>query len=79
MLVVPEVPAVLTDPGMYSVKAEKSSPFNGKLRIAFAVIVLPSVALLVFRIGAAAETFTVVEPPPGESSTLKLIVCNAPR
>ena len=51
MLVVPAVPGVLTAPGTYSVRAEKSSPFRGKLWIVFAVKVPLRVGSLVLRIG----------------------------
>ena len=65
MLVVPDVPGVLTAPGTYSVRAEKSSPFKGKFWMVFAVKVLLSVASFVLRMGAASETLTVVETVPG--------------
>ncbi len=75
MLVVPEVPYVLTAPGTYKVSAEKSRPFKGKFEIVFAVNKLPSEASFVFKIGEAAVTSTVVEPPPTSSFTLKFAVC----
>ena len=74
-LVVPDVPPVSTAPGTYKVRAEKSSPFNGKFWIVLEVNVLSSVALSVFRIGAAADTFTVVDALPTVNFTLKVGVC----
>src|ERR1035437_2784447 len=79
MKVGPDVPAVSIDPGTYRVSAEKSRPFNGKFRIVLAVRVVPSVALLVFKIGAAAETFIVVEAVPTVNLTLKFAVCKTSR
>ena len=76
MLVVPDVPAVLTAPGMYSVTAEKSSPFSGMFAIVFAVIVDPSVGSVVFKIALVSVTFTVVDVAPTRIVTLNVAVCN---
>jgi hypothetical protein len=64
MLVIPDVPAVLTAPGTYKVSAEKSRPLSGKFSMVLAVKVLSRVISEVLRMGAAAETLTVAEELP---------------
>src|ERR1700722_16501185 len=68
-------PPVLTEPGTYRVTAEKSRPFRGRFSMVLAVKVLEMVGSLVFRIGAAAETLTVVAELPTFSLMLKFAVC----
>jgi hypothetical protein len=64
ILVVPEVPAVSTDPGRYNVSAEKSRPFNGRFSMVLAVKVVPRVASVVSRMAARElSTSTVSEAP----------------
>ncbi len=73
----PDVPAVSTTPGSYSVTAEKSSPFSGKFETVFAVNVALRVGSLVFRIGGAPDTFTVVVAVPTCSFTFSVGVSTA--
>jgi hypothetical protein len=50
---------VVTAPGRYKVRAEKSRPLRGKFSMVLAVNVLDMVGSVVSRMGAAAETLTV--------------------
>ena len=69
-----EIPNLHT--GTYKVTAEKSRPFKGMFSMVSAVKVLSTVTLPVSRIGADAETATVVELPLADSFRLKVAVCS---